>query len=96
MLISAQNSNKVNCKIQDCFANRQIKEDVKCNTKEEYKYIKIMLILLFIYLNFISFIASSQQIESPKYNNIFIITSILSCVATGTNIYKIIHNNLCC
>jgi hypothetical protein len=31
MLISAQNSNKVNCKIQDYFANRQIKEDVKCN-----------------------------------------------------------------
>jgi hypothetical protein len=31
MLIPAQNSNKTNCKIQDCFANRQIKEDVKCN-----------------------------------------------------------------
>jgi hypothetical protein len=31
MLIPAQNSNKANCKIQDCFANRQIKEDVKCN-----------------------------------------------------------------
>jgi hypothetical protein len=31
MLIPAQNSNKVNYKIQDCFANRQIKEDVKCN-----------------------------------------------------------------
>jgi hypothetical protein len=24
--------NKANCKIQDYFANRQIKEDVKCNT----------------------------------------------------------------
>jgi hypothetical protein len=34
MLIPAQNSNKANCKIQDCFANRQIKEDVKCNNKE--------------------------------------------------------------
>jgi Reverse transcriptase (RNA-dependent DNA polymerase) len=32
MLIPAQNSNKTNYKIQDCFANRQIKEDVKCNT----------------------------------------------------------------
>jgi hypothetical protein len=31
MLIPAQNSNNANCKIQDCFANRQIKEDVKCN-----------------------------------------------------------------
>jgi hypothetical protein len=31
MLIPAQNSNKANYKIQDCFANRQIKEDVKCN-----------------------------------------------------------------
>jgi hypothetical protein len=32
MLIPAQNSNKANCKIQDCFGNRQIKEDVKCNS----------------------------------------------------------------
>jgi hypothetical protein len=31
MLIPAQNSNKVNYKIQDCFANRQIKENIKCN-----------------------------------------------------------------
>jgi hypothetical protein len=31
MLIPAQNSNKTNYKIQDYFANRQIKEDVKCN-----------------------------------------------------------------
>jgi hypothetical protein len=31
MLIPAQNSNKANYKIQDYFANRQIKEDVKCN-----------------------------------------------------------------
>jgi hypothetical protein len=31
MLIPAQNSNKANYKIQDCFTNRQIKEDVKCN-----------------------------------------------------------------
>jgi hypothetical protein len=31
MLIPAQNSNKANYKIQDCFANRQTKEDVKCN-----------------------------------------------------------------
>jgi hypothetical protein len=29
MLIPAQNLNKANCKIQDCFANRQTKEDVK-------------------------------------------------------------------
>jgi hypothetical protein len=32
MLILAQNSNKANYKIQDFFANRQIKEDVKCNS----------------------------------------------------------------
>jgi hypothetical protein len=32
MLIPAQKSNKANYKIQDCFANRQIKENVKCNT----------------------------------------------------------------
>jgi hypothetical protein len=31
MLIPAQNSNKANYKIQDCFVNRQIKENVKCN-----------------------------------------------------------------
>jgi hypothetical protein len=31
MLIPAQNSNKANYKIQDYFANRQIKEDVKYN-----------------------------------------------------------------
>jgi hypothetical protein len=31
MLIPTQNSNKTNCKIQDYFANRQIKEDVKYN-----------------------------------------------------------------
>jgi hypothetical protein len=37
MLIPAQNSNKTNCKIQDCFANRQIKEDVKCNKIHNYK-----------------------------------------------------------
>jgi hypothetical protein len=36
MLTPAQNSNKANCKIQDCFVNRQIKEDVKCN-KLDYK-----------------------------------------------------------
>jgi BED zinc finger len=35
MLISAQNLNKANYKIQDYFANRQIKEDVKCNTSEQ-------------------------------------------------------------
>jgi hypothetical protein len=34
MLIPTQNSNKTNYKIQDCFANRQIKEDVKCNRKK--------------------------------------------------------------
>jgi hypothetical protein len=32
MLIHAQNSNKPNYKIQDYFVNRQIKEDVKCNS----------------------------------------------------------------
>jgi hypothetical protein len=32
MLIHAQNSNKTNYKIQDCFANRQIKQNVKCNS----------------------------------------------------------------
>jgi hypothetical protein len=30
--------NKVNCKIQDYFVNRQIKEDVKCNTKYLKKF----------------------------------------------------------
>jgi hypothetical protein len=35
MLIPAQNSNKTNYKIQDYFANRQIKEDVKCNKTNE-------------------------------------------------------------
>jgi hypothetical protein len=37
MLIPTQNLNKVNYKIQDYFANRQTKEDVKCN---KYKWIK--------------------------------------------------------
>jgi hypothetical protein len=45
MLIPAQNSNKVNCKIQDYFANRQIKEDVKCNN---YHLSKTILVLLFV------------------------------------------------
>jgi hypothetical protein len=40
-LISAQNLNKINCKIQDYFANRQTKEDVRCNN----------LLLLSIYKN---------------------------------------------
>jgi hypothetical protein len=31
MLIPAQNLNKTNYKIQDYFANQQIKKDVKCN-----------------------------------------------------------------
>jgi hypothetical protein len=35
MLIPAQNSNKANCKIQDCFVNRQIKKDVKCNKGQD-------------------------------------------------------------
>jgi hypothetical protein len=35
MLIPAQNSNKTNYKIQNYFANRQIKEDVKCNNMFE-------------------------------------------------------------
>jgi hypothetical protein len=56
MLIPAQNSNKANCKIQDCFANRQIKEDVKCNSiymtsheilsRNEVKIIKITITYL--------------------------------------------------
>jgi hypothetical protein len=56
MLIPAQNSNKANCKIQDCFANRQIKEDVKCNSiymtsheilsRNEVKIIKIAITYL--------------------------------------------------
>jgi hypothetical protein len=37
MLIPAQNSNKANYKFQDCFANRQIKEDVKCNNQQQTK-----------------------------------------------------------
>jgi hypothetical protein len=39
MLIPAQNSNKVNYKIQNCFANRQIKEDVKCNKNNMYQHL---------------------------------------------------------
>jgi hypothetical protein len=38
MLIPAQNSNKANYKIQDRFANRQIKEDVKCNNRQIKDY----------------------------------------------------------
>jgi hypothetical protein len=37
MLIPVQNSNKINCKIQDYFTNRQIKEDVKCNMSKHKK-----------------------------------------------------------
>jgi hypothetical protein len=46
MLIPVQNSNKANYKIQDCFANRQIKEDVKCNS-----IIKILRIFLATVVN---------------------------------------------
>jgi hypothetical protein len=38
MLIPAQNLNKANYKILDCFANRQIKEDVKCNNLKFYNF----------------------------------------------------------
>jgi hypothetical protein len=44
MLIPPQNSNKANCKIQDFFPNRQIKEDVKCNNNKYRKlYYKIFI-----------------------------------------------------
>jgi hypothetical protein len=42
MLIPAQNSNKTNCKIQDCFANRQIKEDIKCNNIYIYSWVMVL------------------------------------------------------
>jgi hypothetical protein len=45
MLILAQNANKANYKIQDCFANRQIKENVKCNrnTRRRFRESKLYL-----------------------------------------------------
>jgi hypothetical protein len=52
MLIPAQNSNKANCKIQDCFADRQIKKDVKCNNDNIKINIKIKNIL--VHLEWIS------------------------------------------
>jgi hypothetical protein len=56
MLIPAQNLNKANCKIQDYFANRQIKEDVKCNKhySPNWNIIRGLRITLFSNQNTIS------------------------------------------
>jgi Reverse transcriptase (RNA-dependent DNA polymerase) len=73
MLIPAQNSNKANCKIQDCFINRQIKEDVKCNkyfkshgfvqcSYEHALYVKIEngdMLILSLYVDDLIFMGSS-------------------------------------
>jgi hypothetical protein len=62
MLIPTQNLNKTNYKIQDCFANRQTKEDAKCNKNNELENLKFLYPIRFSYKNLMSIINQNLKI----------------------------------